>query len=63
MTNKIIDDSLNYFKKMRNPTCSYIEELKLYVLKEKGLYHQMNLLKVQNTMIIGELWCPKEQEQ
>jgi V-type H+-transporting ATPase subunit a len=38
--------------------CSYIEELKLYILREKSIYHAMNMLKIQNNIFHGHVWVP-----
>lgn len=42
---------------------STIEKLRLFLLKEKDLYSQLNKLKMQGHLFIGELWVPKESVQ
>ncbi|KAL4468898.1 hypothetical protein ABPG72_009168 [Tetrahymena utriculariae] len=42
--------------------CSYIEELRLYVVKEKYIYTNMNMLTVKSTVFGGYFWCPEEQD-
>jgi len=41
---------------------SMIENLRLYILKEKTIYHNLNMLKLQNTIYHGNCWCPLEFE-
>lgn len=42
---------------------SYVEELRLFLLKEKAIYHNLNLLRLQATYYEGFLWAPLEEEQ
>ncbi|CAG9329402.1 unnamed protein product [Blepharisma stoltei] len=43
--------------------CSYIEEQRLFVLKEKAIYHNLNMFNLKNNIFCGNCWCPKSQEQ
>lgn len=38
--------------------CSYIEELSLFVKKEKIIYGCLNLLKPQVSLFKGYVWIP-----
>lgn len=49
------------FQKKGN--CSYLEEIKLFVLKEKTIYHNMNLLKLQSNIYSGFCWLPRDSEE
>jgi V-type H+-transporting ATPase subunit a len=42
---------------------SYLEEIRLYVLKEKSIYHNLNSLKLQDQLYYGAVWCPLELEE
>ncbi|EGR31162.1 v-type ATPase 116kda subunit family protein, putative [Ichthyophthirius multifiliis] len=63
MTRQAINSILDDWVLMR-PGCnySYIEELRLFVLKEKLLYHNFNLLTQKYTIFSGYFWCPKQQD-
>nr|QBH22568.1 V-type proton ATPase subunit a [Philasterides dicentrarchi] len=54
---------VQYFKewtKIRNGcNCSKVEEFRLYTVKEKGLYHTLNLLKTDQKIYQGYAWIPK----
>jgi len=41
-----------------NHSYSYIEFVKLYIQKEKALYHNLNMLKPQHALYLGNCWCP-----
>lgn len=43
--------------------CSYLEQLKLFVLKEKGIYSHMNLLSLKNSSYTGYCWIPLDNEE
>jgi len=47
----------------QNGNCSMIEEYKLFVLKEKTIYHHLNMLKEQGTIFMGRCWCPRYLEE
>lgn len=38
---------------------SWIEELRLFILREKSLYTNMNLLNIKNEIFDGYYWCPE----
>lgn len=38
--------------------CSTLELIKLYTLKERELYTQLNHLKMKGSLFIGDLWIP-----
>lgn len=42
---------------------SLIEEQRLFIVKEKAIYHNLNLFTIQNNIFYGNCWCPKSQEQ
>lgn len=60
MTESQLDNLLSAFSEIRNEysVCSLIEELKLFILKEKCIYHHMNNLRVENNIFIGNVWIP-----
>jgi V-type H+-transporting ATPase subunit a len=43
--------------------CSLIEELRLFILKEKTIYHNLNMFTLKGNMFYGNCWCPKADEQ
>ena len=43
--------------------CSLIEELRLYVHKEKSIYTNMNVLNINNQTYIGYCWIPTEKSE
>ncbi|CAG9314003.1 unnamed protein product [Blepharisma stoltei] len=49
-------------KHSENP-CSLIEEQRLFIIKEKAIYHNLNMFTIQNNIFYGNCWCPKSQEQ
>lgn len=53
---------LNYFSEPRNYNANYslIEDFKLFLLKEKTIYHNLNTLKTKNALYQGYCWCPLE---
>jgi len=59
VTDKHIDMILEYFARPRTPSMQYslIEELKLFIMKEKVIYDNLNKLKSQNTLYRGCCWC------
>lgn len=60
ITKQHIEMVLDTFANPRHPseTWSMIESFRLFVLKEKAIYHNLNMLKPQNTVFYGNLWCP-----
>lgn len=42
---------------------SLIEKYRLFLLREKQLYNELNKLKMQGHLFIAELWVPKESIQ
>lgn len=38
---------------------SWIEELSLFMTREKALYTNMNLLNIKNEIYDGYYWCPE----
>jgi len=59
-TKGLIGSILQYFSDpiAMNHQYSHIEGLKLFILKEKTLYHNLNMLRPQNVLNIGNCWCP-----
>jgi len=47
----------------QNGNCSKIEEYKLFLLKEKTIFHNLNKLKMQNMIYTGRCWIPKYQKE
>jgi len=43
--------------------CSVVQELQLYLVKEKAIYHHMNMLSIQNHFFEGYCWYPEDKEQ
>ena len=33
------------------------------MLKEKSIYYHMNLLRLENSIFHGKVWCPKASEE
>jgi len=62
ITQGSVKHMLNYFSqpRMQNLTYSLIEDIKLFILKEKSIYHNLNTLKAKNALYQGNCWCPKE---
>jgi vacuolar-type H+-ATPase subunit I/STV1 len=62
MTIKQLNHLLDYFSELRNEysVCSLIEEVRLFILKEKCIYHHMNHLRIENNIFIGNVWIPEE---
>lgn len=44
-------------------TYSHIEGLRLFILKEKALYHNLNMLQPQAALVRGNCWCPMDRVQ
>lgn len=42
--------------------CSLIEEYRLFVLKEKSIYYNLNMFTLKGDMFFGNCWCPKQDE-
>ena len=42
--------------------CSVIEEHRLFILKEKSIYHHLNMFNLRGNMFYGNCWCPKSDE-
>nr|CAI43262.1 V-ATPase a subunit 6_2 isotype of the V0 sector [Paramecium tetraurelia] len=60
MTKKQLDVTLDEFVKEQNGcNCSYFEQLRLYVLKEKYLYVNLNYLMMQGSIFTGYFWLPE----
>lgn len=38
--------------------CSYIEELRLFAIKDKQIWYQINMLDYKSTIFNGYFWCP-----
>ena len=64
VTKNHIDMVLESFAqpRLQTETWSLIEDYRLFVLKEKAIYHNLNMLKLQNTIYHGNCWCPIEGE-
>lgn len=62
MTETQLQNVLQTFSDFRNQysNCSLIEELRLYILKEKCIYQNMNHLRLENNVFIGNVWIPQE---
>lgn len=58
---------INLLRKLATPRgespCSLIEELRLFILKEKSIYHSLNMFSLKGNMFYGSCWCPKSDEQ
>lgn len=61
LTKDQITNSLDYFSLPRNTEIEYsfIEELKLYITKEKAIYQTLNLFNLDNNLYIGYCWCSR----
>jgi len=44
-------------------TWSLIEDFRLFLAKEKAIYHNLNMLSLQNTIYHGKCWCPEAREE
>ncbi len=53
---------LNLLKVNKINCCSYIEELRLLVIKEKQIYTTMNLLHYNSKILQGKLWAPSQMQ-
>ena len=42
---------------------SRIEDYRLFLVKEKAVYHNLNMLELQNTVFHGACWCPEASEE
>ena len=62
LTESQLDSVLQKFSDFRNQysNCSLIEELRLYLVKEKCIYQHMNHLRLENNVFIGNVWIPHE---
>jgi len=62
ITEKHIKSILDQFSKPRRSgeNSSLITELKMFILKEKIIYDNLNKLKSQNTLYKGCCWCPSK---
>jgi len=62
ITEKHIKSILEYFSKPRKHEGgpSLIAELKMFVIKEKIIYDNLNKLKSQSTLFKGSCWCPSK---
>lgn len=62
LTKNQIDSYVDDFSKvMSSSNCSLIEELKLYITREKYLYTHLNLMKMQGSIFCGYMWLPEVQ--
>ncbi|CAK83777.1 unnamed protein product (macronuclear) [Paramecium tetraurelia] len=43
--------------------CSWIEEMRILVTKEKYLYMNLNMLNMTNSVFHGQIWLPQGQDQ
>jgi V-type H+-transporting ATPase subunit a len=43
-------------------SCSVIEEYRLFVLKEKAIYHNLNMFQLKNHIFYGNCWLPLSDE-
>eukprot|EP01017_Pseudomicrothorax_dubius_P037966 TRINITY_DN562_c0_g1_i6.p1 TRINITY_DN562_c0_g1~~TRINITY_DN562_c0_g1_i6.p1 ORF type:complete len:853 (-),score=233.70 TRINITY_DN562_c0_g1_i6:186-2744(-) len=64
-TRRQIDQILQTYSTPRFPDTgmSYLDELRLFLTKEKTLYHNLNLLRAWATYYEGYCWAPIEEEQ
>jgi len=62
VTRAHLEESLQKFSRpaSENHTYSHIEGLRLFILKEKSLYHALNKLKPQSELFMGKCWCPND---
>ena len=60
VTEKHVDMILQNFSRPRGHDIHYslIEEFKMFIIKEKVIYNNLNKLKLQNTLYRGNCWCP-----
>lgn len=59
MTRNQVDAYLEEFARVpTNSNCSNIEEIKLYLIREKYLYTQLNYMKIQGSVLYGSIWLP-----
>lgn len=60
MTSRTVEKMLKEWTASRGKdTVSWVEELRLFVLREKALYTNMNLLNIKNEIFDGFYWCPE----
>lgn len=63
MTDSALNNILDEWVQPRiGERTSYIEELRLFIVKEKYIYTNMNMLKIKSTVFGGYFWCPEEQD-
>ena len=48
------------FSRQKNNICSEIEEFYLYILKEKEIYHTLNMFKSQGVVEFASCWVPEK---
>lgn len=63
VTKAHVENILDFFSQPRggeDGEYSYIEDIKYFVAKEKAIYHNLNTLKLQNTVYHGNVWVPEE---
>ena len=65
ITKTHIERILEAFSQPRAPgvAYSYVSELKLFLLKEKSIYHNLNMFKAQSALLHGRCWCPADRER
>ena len=49
--------------KKKQTNCSLIEEHRLFLHKEKCIYHTLNMMSIENNLFFGYCWCPKDREE
>jgi V-type H+-transporting ATPase subunit a len=42
---------------------SVIEEYRWFILKEKAIYHHLNMFRLRSRIFTGECWCPVSMEE
>ncbi|CAD8142676.1 unnamed protein product [Paramecium pentaurelia] len=63
MTQSQMDAYLDDFLSVsHNSKCSEIEELKLFLIREKYLYTQLNYFQLQGSALYGSMWLPEGME-
>lgn len=60
-----VETVLRYFSEPSSDSHSYshYEGLRLFVRKEKTLYHNLNMLRPQQALVRGNCWCPLDRVQ
>lgn len=68
MTHSTISNKLEDFtilSELSTKKCqfSYIEEIRLFIAKEKAIFQTLNLFNLDNNLFIGYCWCPESQTE